>query len=172
MTINTQQIILNSNYIHWQDLPDTEIQDLFSKIQKVYQDSLGNGYLVSFGSNPGKGVSISYSGQRQVNEPLPQLDQNNCIFCNQDIDKNETQLNKSQPFYELSSLSNQILVIPKKHYAHWFSSPIDVQILLFKHALELRSNFPLNIKNNIELHCGSSAGQTIPHIHLRTGVYK
>lgn len=83
------------------------------------------------------------------------------------------------------SLSRQILVIPKKHYAHWFAVPLEEQIELFKDALEVRKENPSSIftrvaelfeerradRRPIELHCGAAAGQTVFHLHVRTGVY-
>lgn len=83
------------------------------------------------------------------------------------------------------SLSRQILVIPKKHYAHWFDAPLEEQIELFKDALEVRNENPSSFfprvaeffgakredRGPIELHCGAAAGQTVFHLHVRTGVY-
>lgn len=73
--------------------------------------------------------------------------------------------------YVLMSLSNQMLVISKQHYSHWFAVPLEEQIKLFHNILDIRKSHVSQLKKPIEFHCGSAASQTVFHFHGRTGVY-
>ena len=72
----------------------------------------------------------------------------------------------------IRSHSGQTLLIPNKHYAHWFEMPVEEQLTLLKAALDLRKTDPKPDKGPLELHCGSAGYQTVFHTHLRTGIFK
>lgn len=71
----------------------------------------------------------------------------------------------------VKSLSGQLLIIPKNHYSQWFDAPIELQADLLQEAIEMRTKYPESQERPIELHCGSAAGQTVFHIHVRTNIY-
>jgi hypothetical protein len=125
------------------------------RVQFLQNEGLLEGRLLPVGKRAGKGqFSTPYS--------------NKCLFCDPPLravhkifqDQNRV----------IVSLSHQLLIIPQKHYAHWFEAPIEDQIQLLKQAIEMRSENPSAVRFPIELHCGSAAGQTIFHLHVRTGV--
>ena len=59
----------------------------------------------------------------------------------------------------VTSLSNQVLVIPEKHYPHWFTIPLEAQVKLFQNMLALRKAHSSEIKGPIEFHCGAAGAR-------------
>ncbi len=161
-------------FARWDEIPDHELSQLLQKVQNVYKDVLAKGYQISFGQTPLEGIEIIASQTRGKDEELPQINQPSCSFCEivKEGPQNPTLIKKSAHFSTLRSLSHQVLLIPNQHCSHWFKAPINTQLTLFKEALRLRQECsPAAIQRDIELHCGSIAGQTIPHLHVRTGIY-
>lgn len=168
MSIQTFHIHPSVVYSNWMDLPDSEVNHFFQKIQKVYEDSLAAGYTVSFASKPRDGVVIKAIGKRSKSEKLIQKVQQSCSFCLIDCEK---KLKEKSNFFVLKSLNNQVLLIPNRHYDHWFETPLKIQKALFKEALEMRESSASHIQSDMELHCGSIGGQSVPHLHFRSGIY-
>ncbi len=168
MSIQTFNIHPSAVYGDWSDLPDREVNHFFQKIQKVYDDSLAAGYTISFASKPRDGVVIKAIGKRSKSEKLIQKVQQNCSFCLIDCEK---KLKENSNFFALRSLNHQVLLIPNGHYDHWFETPLEIQKVLFREALEMRKNSSSCIKADMELHCGSIGGQSVPHLHFRSGIY-
>ncbi len=100
---------------------------------------------------------------------IPEKNQGyDCPFCKAAVKTMKVYDDHSRA---ILSLSGQILLIPGVHYTHWFTTPIDEQLKLLKHALELRKIYPDAQGQPMELHCGSKAYQTVFHTHLRTGIF-
>ena len=74
--------------------------------------------------------------------------------------------------YAITSLNHQILIIPAEHYDHFFATPFDIQVIIIKNALAIRNaQKNTTLKKPLEFHCGAAAGQTVFHLHARTGIY-
>lgn len=62
-----------------------------------------------------------------------------------------------------------LLIIPNKHYADWFQTPLQIQIEILK-ALELmKEKLDAEMEPdgyNIGMNCGKEAGQTVMHLHV------
>lgn len=136
------------------------------------------GYLVQFDVREG-GVHASlhsYGNTRNGNELLSGISQarDNCLFCPQTLANNPQKLNnvvRRVTTDAVKSLSGQVLIVPKNHFSQWFDAPVELQVDLLEEAIELRAQYPESQKLPVELHCGSAAGQTVFHIHVRTGIY-
>src|SRR5262245_46766870 len=62
-----------------------------------------------------------------------------------------------------------LLIISKKHYAHWFVAPRTVQNDMIKAANEMQEWLEENYQPdgyNVGINCQAAAGETIPHLHL------
>lgn len=165
----------NPSIQSWKDLSESEsvLSEFFEKIQQVYDTSLAGGYKVVFGDSPEKGARVDLYGSRSVGE---QLQQYSCRdqFC-RDITEGrvpEEAFDETDTLYSAWSLSHQLLVIPKQAYQHWFVTPIDVQMDIFKNAVEKRLQKKDKVEKPMELHCGVPAAQTLPQLHFRTGIYE
>ncbi len=160
---------------------DAEIRGALAQLNGVYAaaeaSAPAKGYRVVFLERPRlEGSLIPAGGSRSTPHLLSGIPQdeasyrtNQCVFCKSaaKVEKVFKEGNRA-----VLSLSNQVLIIPKKHYAHWFDIPLEEQIELFKEAMEIRDANPSSVSHPIELHCGSAAGQTVFHTHVRTGVFR
>lgn len=151
------------------------LNDAFASQEKVKPAA---GYRVTIVTKPSLAAILIPEGERKEG-PLSGLPQNisnyvlNCPFCKSSGSKpNPSLLNTFEDeSYALRSLSNQVLVIPKEHYPHWFTIPLETQAQLLRHILQIREDNPSQVQKPIEFHCGSAGGQTVFHFHGRTGVY-
>ncbi len=158
---------------------DSEIRGALSGLNQEFSareaSAPAQGYRVVFLEKPLlAGNLISEGGLRSAG-PLSGMPQDEelyrneeCAFC---IGAAKVDKVFKDGNFTVRSLSHQVLVIPKKHYAHWFAIPIEEQIELFKQAVEIRNEHPSAVSRPIELHCGAAGGQTVFHTHVRTGVY-
>lgn len=135
------------------------------------------GYLVQFfvKDHGIKALLHSYGEKRKSNELLSGISQvrDSCIFCPQKLSESPLKLRnitKRNTTDAVQSLSGQLLIVPKTHYSQWFDAPIELQADLLQEAIDIRKQYPESQNSPIELHCGSAAGQTIYHIHVRTNV--
>jgi len=133
------------------------------------------GYLVQFDVKE-NGIKASlhpHGGKRNGNELLSGISQvrDSCLFCPQKLAENPLKITQSNTTDAVKSLSGQLLIVPKNHYSQWFDAPIELQADLLQEAIEIRKQYPESQSRPIELHCGSAAGQTVFHIHVRTNVY-
>lgn len=139
------------------------------------------GYHVKIETFPSFKASIIPCGiERKMSEPLSGMPKDEsayiktCCFCEYAVkispDPRIMQKFKNGSL-SVTSLSNQVLVIPEKHYPHWFTIPLETQVKLFQNMLALRKAHSSEIKGPIEFHCGAAGGQTVFHFHGRTGVY-
>ncbi|MGZ6254510.1 MAG: HIT family protein [Candidatus Chromulinivorax sp.] len=98
----------------------------------------------------------------------------NCPFCVY-AKKNQTDKKIAKDFGDgtcaITSLNDQILIIPTEHYDHFFATPFDIQVKIIKNALALRNAENTILKRPLEFHCGAAAEQTVFHLHARTGIY-
>lgn len=135
------------------------------------------GYLVQFvTNNSGLAASLIPHGAQRLTKLLsgiPQTKKDSCPFCPEELSKSKKNLNTAMraSTAAVRSLSGQLLIVPKEHYSHWFEAPVELQADLLEEAIEIRNKYPESQNRPIELHCGSAAGQTVFHIHVRTGVY-
>lgn len=164
---------------------DTQITTLLQELNQAYYQyehhNPQQGYCVTIQTSPTLQGKITPHGGPRNSKALSGMPQSQsdyiktCPFCNY-VQDNYTDKNIVQNFgdqtYAVKSLSNQILVISDEHYAHIFAMPEDLQCILLKNMLQLRSDNPTNIARPIEFHCGSAAGQTVFHTHGRSGVYR
>lgn len=132
------------------------------------------GYRVLFEEKPVfKAILIPEGALRKGTSltGLPQNEEdyraNQCVFCKGALKVHK----KFQESLAIISQTQQVLIIPRKHYAHWFAAPIDEQVLILKQALSLRKENPGSIRLPMGLHCGAAGGQTVFHLHFRTGLY-
>lgn len=95
---------------------------------------------------------------------------NNCPFCNI---KSEYYVLENQECYALYDLNpvtkGHMLIIPKRHYASFFDAS-DSELLSIKSLIfEARALLKKEDKNisgfNIGINIGTSAGQTVHHLH-------
>jgi hypothetical protein len=119
--------------------------------------------LVPMGNNFRKTDSLS-----GVPENKNSYQENHCPFCSSTVKVIKIFEDHCQA---IRSHSGQVLLIPNTHYAHWFEMPLEVQLTLLKHALELRKTDVHSNQHPLELHCGSAGYQTVFHTHLRTGIF-
>ena len=137
------------------------------------------GYCVTIDTNSGLQAKIIPCGGIRSSKLLSGMPENEssykeeCPFCAYTKNKSDSHFLKDfhDQSYAISSLSDQILVIPQEHYAHLFVTPFDMQVVIIKNMLAIRSQYPEKIQRPMEFHCGSAAGQTVFHLHGRTGVY-
>jgi hypothetical protein len=92
-----------------------------------------------------------------------------CPFCTSDVKVHRVFQDRNRA---IVSRSGQILLIPDKHYSHWFEMPVEDQLKLLEHALDQRKLYSSSKHPPMELHCGSAGNQTVFHTHLRTGIFK
>lgn len=147
----------------------TKLNDDFARREK---SNPAAGYLVKITTEPSLKANLFPQGSRNGGalSGIDENDSNNpqkCLFCT----SNTPLATFEDKSYALMSLSNQVLVIPKEHYPHWFTIPLETQVKLIKHILDIRNANSVNVQKPIEFHCGSAAGQTVFHFHGRTGVY-
>lgn len=153
-------------------LTDSNIRTALDQVNQEFAQqeatAPAQGYRVQFlQDNRGLVGKLIPVGSREKKSSFSTPALANCPFC-EPAAVYKTFQNQNRA---IVSLSQQLLVIPQKHYAHWFEAPLDDQIQLINQAIEVRrANLP-SIRSPIELHCGRAAGQTVFHIHVRTGVY-
>lgn len=138
------------------------------------------GYCVTIQTTPSLQAKITPYGGARSTKLLSGIPTNEsdyvkkCPFCEYS-QKNYTDKQIVKTFndatYAVTSMSNQVLVIPEKHYAHIFNAPFELQMIILKNIMQIRDENKDNIYGPIEFHCGSAAGQTVFHIHGRSGVY-
>lgn len=160
----------NSTSSSWAEVQTNELSKLLGKIQEVFENENAGGFVITFNDLPSEGANITLIGKRAPGENLPQistLDPKKCIFCHE-IDQSDA----NDEIRNITSLSKQVLVIPNKHYNHWFETPTHLQLKLFLKAAKMRQENPSGVQKKMELHCGSTAGQTVAHTHFRTGIYE
>ncbi len=158
-------------------MPVSELRDALVKLNVEYakREALApsQGYRVIFEESPRfQAQLISMGGRRDKGTELSGLPQAErayqCPFCTTDVKIHQVFQDQSMA---IVSQSGQLLVVPKKHYAHWFKMPLETQLELLQHGMELRKKNSLAQKKPLELHCGSAGFQTVFHTHLRTNVY-
>lgn len=155
----------------------TDLNDVFTKYE---QENPQQGYCVTIETTHGLVPKVIPCGGRRATKLLSGFSDNklhsekNCPFCKHA--SSSVQHSALMQFDDtrtcaVKSLSNQILVIPVEHYDHFFSTPFDVQVIILKNIFAVRHMHGNKIQRPIEFHCGSAAGQTVFHLHGRTGVY-
>jgi len=180
--MNFCSFLLERARSHWHALTPveigTDVEGALVRLNDVYktheQTSPSKGYRVLFQDKPilegrlipmgGLRKTAQLSGISEDTDAYQKL----CPFCT------STDLKIIKVFEDhtraILSHSGQVLLIPDKHYSHWFEMPLEVQKNLMKHVLEMRSLE--GSQGPLELHCGSAAAQTVFHTHLRTGIFK
>lgn len=138
------------------------------------------GYCVTIQTTPSLQAKLTPHGGIRSTKLLSGIPTNEsdyvkkCPFCEYSR-KNYTDKkivkNFNDASYAVTSMSNQVLVIPEKHYPHIFNAPLEMQMIILKNIMQIRDEHQDNIYGPIEFHCGSAAGQTVFHIHGRSGVY-
>lgn len=156
-----------------------ELLSIFNEQYKLQEKhDPRQGYLVQFDVKE-KRIKASlhpHGEKRNGNEPLSGMTEarDSCLFCPQKLAKNPLKMRnitQRSTTDAVKSLSDQLLIIPKDHYSQWFDAPLELQADLLQEAIEIRRQHPESQTHPIELHCGSAAGQTVFHIHVRTNVY-
>lgn len=102
-------------------------------------------------------------GNRIAGTKLPMPFSSDCPFCFEGDLK------------IIRSNSNRALLIPSEHIPHWFAASKELQTHLLLSAIEaaeiIENLFPGILTTEreylFELHVGTAANQTIPHLHLR-----
>jgi len=160
--INQLLVQLNENFAHYENTNPQQ------------------GYCITIQTNPTLQAKLTPYGGTRSTKLLSGIPTNEsdyvkkCPFC-QYSQKNYTDKQIVKTFndgtYAVTSMSNQVLVIPDKHYPHLFNAPFEQQRVILKNIMQIRDENQDNIYGPIEFHCGSAAGQTVFHIHGRTGVY-
>ena len=165
-------------------IPNDEIKVILIQLNKdfeAYESSTPQqGYCVTIETTPNLHAKLTpYGGSRKSKQlsgfPTDESTyKNSCPFCH--YSKNNYQdarivKNFPDTSYAVKSLSGQILIIPEEHYTHLFTTPFEMQVTILKNVIQVRNENPDKIQAPIEFHCGSAAGQTVFHLHARTGVY-
>ncbi len=163
-------------------ITDDKIRSILIKLNEDFaaqeNSNPAKGYCVQIETTPSlKAVLIPRGGPRKE-EQLSGMPKNEstyieeCPFCeyarNNLKDPRILKIFENDS-YAVTSLSNQVLVIPEEHYSHWFTIPIEKQMELLQNILEIRDVYASTVQRPIEFHCGSAAGQTVFHFHGRTG---
>lgn len=132
------------------------------------------GYCVVFEEHPKFQANLIPMGKLRKTAKLSGVPENTdlyqlhkCPFCSNNL---TIFRDYDDHYLAIISRSKQILLIPEKHYTHWFEVPLEEQTQLIEYALELRQLYSFLIQAPLELHCGSAAFQTVFHVHLRTGI--
>lgn len=188
---NQQQVVSNASEAKTvdvkKDVVDLEGQQIHELLQKLQQQFVAyeqqnpqQGYCVAIDEVDGslQGVITPHGGRRIAQElsgmPVDVTDyKQHCAFCYYRNHQSDARFIKDfgDGTYAVTSLNHQILVIPQEHYAHLFATPEDMQVAILKNMLAIRKQHPDKIRRPMEFHCGSAAGQTVFHLHGRTGVY-
>ena len=151
-----------------------ELQQEFNRYEATNPQQ---GYCVTIATTPQLQGRIQTYGGSRTTKLLSGISHDEshrntgCTFCT----KVKNHAENLQDFHDgtcaVKSLNNQILIIPNEHYDHLFVTPSDMQIKILTNILKIREEYPHNIQRPIEFHCGAAAGQTVFHLHGRTGVY-
>lgn len=162
------------------DQIDQLIVQLNNDFERYENTNPQQGYCVTIQTTPTLQAKLTPHGGIRSTKLLSGIPTNEydyvqkCPFC-QYSQKNYTDKQIVKTFndgtYAVTSMSNQVLVIPEKHYPHIFNAPFEQQRIILKNIMQIRDDHQDNIYGPIEFHCGSAAGQTVFHIHGRTGVY-
>lgn len=162
---------------------DNQIHQLLIQLNQEFatyeKNNPQKGYCVTIDTSSGLQGKITPHGGKRTTELLSGMPENElsykeqCPFCSYAKNKSGSRVLKDfhDQSYAITSLSDQILVIPQEHYTHLFATPIEMQVIIIKNMLAMRSQHPDKIKRPMEFHCGSAAGQTVFHLHGRTGIY-
>ena len=165
------------------DVMDNQIHQLLVQLNEEFDTYENNnpqkGYCVTINTKGSLQGKITPHGGRRSTKLLSDMPENEliykekCPFCKYAKNKSDSCFLKDfhDQSYAVTSLSNQILVIPQEHYTHLFTAPFDMQVIIIKNMLAMRSQHPEKIERPMEFHCGSAAGQTVFHLHGRTGLY-
>jgi hypothetical protein len=157
---------------NWSDKTAAELTSIIENVDKLYQDyerqNVPPGsYCVNFFKNE-EPFTLSTHGTRAKGTPLlgsPATHTAPCDLCKTDSKK------LSADFKLLRSLSNRPLIIDSTSpTVNWFQMPKEKQLKMLIEAQQVQKKLqPLIGKNQLylELHCGSNAGQTQWHTHLR-----
>jgi len=176
----TVTVPCGSSAQRWNQVSERDLRSCLRDLDQAYREmekEHPGGYSVVFGDSPQQGVILRGIGTRLstqiqlVGVPDKREDcQQTCPFCRyvREGNKDERIINVFDQALAVQSMSGQVLVIPKEHYVHWFETPIDEQLRLLGHAFAIRDK-STNL-GTMGLHCGTLAGQTVFHTHLRTGL--
>ncbi|WP_420420534.1 hypothetical protein [Simkania sp.] len=156
----------------WSDKTPKELESIIDSVDQLYrdyekQDKPPGSYCVNFFKND-KPFSVSTHATRDKGTPLigsPETHSAPCSLCKADSKK------LSDDFKLLCSLSNRPLIIDSTSpTVNWFQMPKEKQLKMLIEAQQVQKKLqPLIGKDQLylELHCGSHAGQTQWHTHLR-----
>ena len=157
------------------DLIEKILIDLNKEYEQYENTIRPEGYQVIFKTKPQLNAKLFPIGEQRTTTQLSGVPENqdaykagNCSFCTSALKVEQIFSDRCRA---ILSRSNQVLVIPDTHYAHWFDMPLEVQATLLRHGLELRKLHP-QLQEPLELHCGSAGAQTVFHTHLRTGIIR
>ncbi len=186
-----QQNLVSNNKIT--DPVDSQIHRVLEKLNKEFAEyertNPQQGYCVTIDTDTGDtGLGDTTQGLRAKITPYggPRASKllsgmpadvasyrNQCAFCYYQSHQSDPHFIKDfcDQSYAVTSLNHQILVIPQEHYPHLFATPLEMQKTIIKNMLAIRSQHSAKIRRPMEFHCGSAAGQTVFHLHGRTGVY-
>jgi diadenosine tetraphosphate (Ap4A) HIT family hydrolase len=105
------------------------------------------------------------------NHPLP-IDAY-CPFCKIAKDTNVECVARFSLCYVIKDgfpvSPGHLLIIPYGHFSNWFSAPKEVRLEIVDILEEMKSFLDKNYSPNgynIGANCGSSAGQTVMHLHV------
>ena len=191
MMLNIHQIIVSQDTKNVDEqqqegsvVTDEQIHDILVSLNNEFNQyehaSPQEGYCVTIETSPVLKAKLTpYGGKRstkllsgvsaQTTESMKK-----CRFCKKSHNSVQSfALIKfeNDTTYVIKSLSHQLLVIPVEHYDHLFSTPFEMQVTILKNIFTVRQMYLKNVQRPIEFHCGSAAGQTVFHLHGRTGVY-
>ncbi|MCB1080601.1 MAG: hypothetical protein KDK69_02155 [Chlamydiia bacterium] len=164
----SSQLLGNKN---WIDLTSSELQSVIDDLQKQYevyenQDNPPSGYVINF-FKKGNIFSLTPMGKRNRGERLsgtPQGHPVSCVLCQLDS------VRISSQHCLVKSLSNRPLLIDYPPTVSWFQMSPENQEALLRDAQKVYAELKSILNDEaiyLELHCGSSGGQTQWHTHLR-----
>jgi len=140
----------------------TDLQNKYSAYEASPHPPAGYSVEIVYDKKSGDYTGELHAyGQRSGLLKMPPIKK--CPFCFE----GDFQLVRSQ--------SDRVLFIPNSHIPHWFAASLQMQEELLQRGVEWSAKIeecvPLALTTNgcylFELHVGSFAGQTIPHLHLR-----
>lgn len=147
------------------DVMDNKIHQLLVQLNQEFatyeKNNPQKGYCVTIDTTSNLQGKITPHGGKRSTKLLSGMPENElsykekCPFCNYAKNKSDSRFLKDfhDQSYAVTSLSNQILVIPQEHYTHLFATPFDMQVIIIKNMLAMRSQHPEKIQRPMEFHC-------------------